>query len=310
MSSIPLADAAAAGTAVARRTHRDPARCSCSSCWLAPSPRSSSPATRTRTRSCRSRAAATRSSSLDLSASISTDTYSQIGATLSGSRAQQRQARARPLLGPGVRGAARRARRQPTSRPLVRLFTLPKETQAGFAPTLPPNPWTASFSGGTKISAGLTLAHTLAVASRGRRPTVVLVSDLSDDPRDVTRLASILLAYRRDGIPVRIVGLESRARRRRAVPPLAHARARGRPRAGRGRARAAHPHAFPWPLVALRARSRAARSRCDAALVAPPRVGRDVTSRLLAAAALIALAVLVAAARGRRALVAARRSRR
>jgi hypothetical protein len=143
---------------------------------------------------------------LDLSASISTDTYSQIGSTLSG------LARSNGRLGLVLfSDQAYEALPQGTPAadlaPLVRLFTLPKQTQAGFAPTLPPNPWTKSFSGGTKISAGLTLAHTLAVASPGRRSTVVLVSDLSDDPRDLTRLASILLAYRRDAIPVRIVGL-------------------------------------------------------------------------------------------------------
>jgi hypothetical protein len=36
----------------------------------------------------------------------------------------------------------------------------------------------------------------------------VLVSDLNDDPGDLTRLASVLLAYRRDRVPVRIVGLD------------------------------------------------------------------------------------------------------
>ena len=42
----------------------------------------------------------------------------------------------------------------------------------------------------------------------GRRATVVLVSDLDDDPSDLPRLASLLLAYRRDAVPVRIVALD------------------------------------------------------------------------------------------------------
>jgi hypothetical protein len=144
---------------------------------------------------------------LDLSASISTDTYAQIGATLSS------LARSDGRLGLVVfSDQAYEALPQGTPAadlaPLVRLFTPPARTRPGFAPALPPNPWTATFSGGTKISAGLTLAHTLATSWGGPRPTVVLVSDLSDDPRDLTRLGSILLAYRRDRIPVRIVGLD------------------------------------------------------------------------------------------------------
>ena len=36
---------------------------------------------------------------------------------------------------------------------------------------------------------------------------MVLISDLDDDPQDVPRLTAIVLAYRRDHIPLRIVGL-------------------------------------------------------------------------------------------------------
>lgn len=186
---------------------------------------------------------------VDLSASISTDTYSQIGATLS------TLAHSSGKLGLIVfSDEAYEALPQGTPAadlaPLVRLFTLPKQPQAGFAPTLPPNPWTASFSGGTKISAGLTLAHTLATASAGPPPTVVLVSDLSDDPRDLTRLGSILLAYRRDRIPVRIVGLDPAAAdlalfRRTLSPAPTVVRT---PAAGAPAPRARTP--FPWLLVA------------------------------------------------------------
>jgi hypothetical protein len=91
--------------------------------------------------------------------------------------------------------------------PFVRYFTLPPQKTPGFAPAFPTNPWQSTFTGGTKISAGLELAHQIAVA--GKHPaTVVLVSDLDDDPGDVPRLASVLLAYRRDHVPVRIVGLD------------------------------------------------------------------------------------------------------
>jgi von Willebrand factor type A domain len=143
---------------------------------------------------------------LDLSASISSDTFSRIGGTL------QALARSGSRLGlvvfsdqayeafpPGTPAA--------DLAPFVRYFTLPQQKTPGFAPAFPDNPWNATFTGGTRISAGLDLAHEIAVAD-GRRAAVVLVSDLDDDPGDLPRLASVLLAYRRDRVPVRIVGLD------------------------------------------------------------------------------------------------------
>jgi hypothetical protein len=143
---------------------------------------------------------------LDVSASISTETYSRIGGTLSAlSRGRDRVGlvvfsdTAYEALPPG----------SPASdlRPLVRYFTLPATPQAGFAPTFPPNPWANTFSAGTRISAGMQLAHTIALGQRDR-PAVVLVSDLDDDPNDVASLASVMAAYQRDDIPVRVVGLD------------------------------------------------------------------------------------------------------
>jgi hypothetical protein len=52
------------------------------------------------------------------------------------------------------------------------------------------------------------LAHTIAAAQK-RRPTVVLISDLDDDPNDLAPLAAVMAAYRRDHIPVRVVGLNA-----------------------------------------------------------------------------------------------------
>jgi hypothetical protein len=143
---------------------------------------------------------------LDLSASISSDTFSRIGGTLAAlSRSGTRLGlvafsdQAYEAMPPGTPAA--------DLAPLVRYFTLPPQKTPGFAPTFPPNPWGTTFTGGTRISAGLELAHSIAV--EGSRPaTVVLVSDLDDDPGDVPRLASVLLAYRRDHVPVRIVGLD------------------------------------------------------------------------------------------------------
>jgi hypothetical protein len=145
---------------------------------------------------------------LDMSASVSSETYSRIGATLS----QLADSRGRyglvvfsdqayEALPPGSPATA--------LKPLVRYFTLPAQESPGFAPQFPANPWGRSFTGGTRISAGLSLAHDSAVNGDIRRPAVVLVSDLDDDPKDVPRLAAVLLAYRRDHIPVQVVALDA-----------------------------------------------------------------------------------------------------
>jgi hypothetical protein len=142
---------------------------------------------------------------LDLSASIGSDTYSRIGSTLSSlARSNDHYAlvvfsgEAYEALPPGTPAA--------DLAPLVRFF-VPKQTAPGFAATYPRNPWSDTFTAGTRISAGLELAHTIATRNGVRRPAVVLVSDLDDDPADLARVSSIVLAYRRDRIPLRIVGL-------------------------------------------------------------------------------------------------------
>jgi hypothetical protein len=186
---------------------------------------------------------------LDLSASISSDTFSRIGGTLAAlARSRTRLGlvvfsdQAYEALPPGTASA--------DLAPFVRYFTLPKQRRPGFAPTFPANPWQDTFTAGTRISAGLELAHT--IATRGRRPaTVVLVSDLDDDPNDLTRLATVLLAYRRDHVPVRIVGLSPSPSDAALFDRLLS------PRPVVVQAPTldeAPPHdttPFPWPLVAL-----------------------------------------------------------
>jgi hypothetical protein len=142
---------------------------------------------------------------LDVSASISSDTYSRIGATLSSlARSGGRYGlvvfsdQAYEALPPGT----------PASdlQPLVRYFTL-APAHGGFAQTFPPNPWAQTFSAGTKVSAGLELADRIAFQDKLRKPVVILVSDLDDDPQDLPRLVTIMLALKRDHVPLRIVGL-------------------------------------------------------------------------------------------------------
>ena len=121
---------------------------------------------------------------LDLSASISTDTFARIASTLDDlARSPGRaglvvfSSTAYEALPPGTPA------RELGS--LTRYFR-PAKAGPGYAPTYPPNPWTDAFSSGTSISAGLRRAADVA---RGLgRPTVVLVSDLDDDPQDWARV--------------------------------------------------------------------------------------------------------------------------
>ena len=93
---------------------------------------------------------------LDLSASISSDTFERIGKTLRDLAATNSRYGlvvfsdvAYEALPPGTPSAE--------LKPYARFFTLPPP-QAGFLPQFPVNPWTNSFSGGTRIAAGLGLA--------------------------------------------------------------------------------------------------------------------------------------------------------
>jgi hypothetical protein len=145
---------------------------------------------------------------LDMSASISSETFSRIGQTLSElAESEGRYGlvvfsdQAYEALPPGSPAA--------DLKPLVRYFTLPPVTRSGFAREFPANPWSRSFSAGTTVSAGLALAHDIVLQNRDRKPGVVLVSDLDDDPQDIQRLGAVLLAYRRDRIPVKIVALDA-----------------------------------------------------------------------------------------------------
>jgi hypothetical protein len=142
---------------------------------------------------------------LDLSASISTDTFQRIGQTLRElSSANGRYGLvlfsdvAYEALPPGSPAA--------DLAPYARFFTLPR-ARGGFLPAFPTNPWTNSFAGGTRIAAGLGLALRIIDAQRLKRPGVILVSDLDDDPGDIKSLTGVALAYRTLSIPVHIVGL-------------------------------------------------------------------------------------------------------
>jgi hypothetical protein len=159
---------------------------------------------------------------LDVSASISSDHYARIATTL------DRIARSRGRYGlvvfsdvayqalpPGTRAAE--------FRPYVRFFDVKAQTGPGAMPELPRSPWTDSFSAGTRISTGLSLALGVIREDKLRDPAVLLVSDLDNETGDLERVTNLAIAYRRARIPLHVVGLnpdpEDIAFMRRVIPP-------------------------------------------------------------------------------------------
>jgi hypothetical protein len=145
---------------------------------------------------------------LDLSASISSDTFSRIGATLADLSSRGGRyglvvfsTSAYEALPPGTPAAA--------LKPFVRYFQLPAHTAPGLQATYPTNPWTQSFSAGTEIALGLELARRIELRRHTRRPTVVLISDLADDPSDLSRLTAELDAYKGNGIRLTVIPLNA-----------------------------------------------------------------------------------------------------
>jgi hypothetical protein len=90
-------------------------------------------------------------------------------------------------------------------RPLLRLLQPHKATKND--PGLPTNPWSQSFSAGTRISAALDLAHDMFVRDGIRGGTILLLSDLVTAPEDVPRLARTLQGLQDAGIGVKVVPL-------------------------------------------------------------------------------------------------------
>jgi hypothetical protein len=68
-------------------------------------------------------------------------------------------------------------------------------------------PWNRSFTSGTRISTGLSLARQVLVRERVPNGKVVLVSDLEDEYLDLPELGRVLAEYTEQGLPLRVVGL-------------------------------------------------------------------------------------------------------
>lgn len=146
---------------------------------------------------------------LDVSASISEDTYARIRETLR--RLVATESRfglvlfsdiAYEALPPGTPAAE--------LAPLLRFFRLRPQGASQSTAALPvANPWTRTFTGGTRISSGLVLARQILERDGIRNGAVLLVSDLSDDRSDGPRLQDEILRYSKLKIPLRVVGLNA-----------------------------------------------------------------------------------------------------
>jgi VWA domain-containing protein len=140
---------------------------------------------------------------LDISASISGPTNRRVRATLRTLAFSKGRAglvvfsdAAYELLPPGT----------PTRelRPLLRFFT--PSGGSRLYPTYPSNPWNGTFTGGTRISAGLEEARRALARARIRHGLLILVSDL-EDPEDPAQLADAVTALQRAHVGLRIVPL-------------------------------------------------------------------------------------------------------
>lgn len=90
-------------------------------------------------------------------------------------------------------------------RPLLRLLVPGRATRVDAG--LPVNPWSRSFSAGTRISSALELARDMLVRDRVRNGSILVLSDLITAPEDVPQLARTLQDLRRQSITVRVVPL-------------------------------------------------------------------------------------------------------
>jgi hypothetical protein len=93
-------------------------------------------------------------------------------------------------------------------RPFIRFFEPQRRRYDSEGMPIPRSPWEQWFSAGTAISSGLDRALALLDDARVRNGSVVLISDLADDPSDLEDVADTILEYTQRGISLRIVALE------------------------------------------------------------------------------------------------------
>lgn len=105
------------------------------------------------------------------------------------------------LLPPGTRGR--------DLAPMIRFFT------PGPSGTVPNDPWSANFAGGTNVVGGIERALASFERDRIERGSILLISDLEFVPDQTARLPELLTELRRKGIELRILAVDARPEQRR-----------------------------------------------------------------------------------------------
>lgn len=180
---------------------------------------------------------------LDLSWSTSSD-YGRIGQTLRDLASSDRRMglvvfsdTAYEMFPPGTPARELRS--------LLRFFAGPKSKRAD-------SPWASSLSGGTRISTALLLARDVLRRERVRNGSAVLVSDLGDSPNDRAALSAAVVTYLREGIPLRVVGIDPAPADARFFQELLGSRPLGPRATGGSRPRASStPGGLPIALLVL-----------------------------------------------------------
>jgi len=147
---------------------------------------------------------------LDVSSSVKPGTYYRIEQTLAAIAGSATRLGlvvfsdvAYEALPPGTRAVE--------LKPMLRFFAPPTAADANAADETARSPWDQWFSAGTRISSGLYLAAHMLQQQHVRRGAVILISDLADDPTDLSRLASAVVYLDERKIPLEIVGLDPKA---------------------------------------------------------------------------------------------------
>jgi hypothetical protein len=93
--------------------------------------------------------------------------------------------------------------------PMIRFFS------EGPGGTVPRDPWSEHFSGGTRVTSGIEQAQASFERDKIARGSILLVSDLEFVPEEIARLPALLTELRRDRIELRVLPVEARAEQKR-----------------------------------------------------------------------------------------------
>lgn len=90
-------------------------------------------------------------------------------------------------------------------RPILRYFRPVRVVDN--QPVFPPNPWSLSFAGGTRVSTALGIARAALRRERIARGSIILVSDLEIPLSDIAAVTEMLANLRRENVQFRVVPL-------------------------------------------------------------------------------------------------------